>query len=150
MPRNEETHFYSSSWRSSTFGSKHFSTTTSYVLFYTTTFLDNSRCNSQQNEQIKLIEQTKVAKKRSGTAPFIKLFPAYVTRVESQLAGADGLEIRASVDAGYDRIVTKMFDLLRQMAKLDGSEGEDKGQMNYHVILIGGYNPRNEGSGTHG
>jgi hypothetical protein len=84
------------------------------------------------------MESTKVStKKRSGTAPFIKLFPAYISRVESQLAGAGGLEVRASVDAGYDKIVTKMFDLLRQLAKLDGSEGEDKGQMNYHVFLIG-------------
>lgn len=29
-----------------------------------------------------------------------------------------------------------MFDSLKQMAKLNG-EDEDKGQMNYHVILIG-------------
>jgi hypothetical protein len=57
--------------------------------------------------------------------------------VESQLAGADGLEIRANVDAAYDRIVSRMFELLRQMAKLDNAEGEDKGQMSYHVILIG-------------
>jgi hypothetical protein len=29
-----------------------------------------------------------------------------------------------------------MFDSLQQMAKLEG-EGEDKGQLNYHIILIG-------------
>ena len=29
-----------------------------------------------------------------------------------------------------------MFSALKQMAKMDG-EGEDKGQLNYHVILIG-------------
>ena len=29
-----------------------------------------------------------------------------------------------------------MFDSLKQIAKLEG-EGEDKGQLNYHVILIG-------------
>lgn len=56
--------------------------------------------------------------------------------MESQLVGADTLEIRNSVDAAYDRIVQSMFDSLKQMAKLDG-EGEDKGQLNYHVILIG-------------
>ena len=65
----------------------------------------------------------------------------YVSRIESQLGGADGLEIRGSVDAAYDRIVQSMFDCLKQMAKLDG-EGEDKGQLNYHVILIGGCWPR--------
>jgi hypothetical protein len=96
------------------------------------------RSHHLQNDQIKLMESVKVSsKKRGGTAPFIKMFPAYIARVESQLPGVNNLEIRASVDAAYDRIVTKMFELLRQMAKLDGSEGEDKGQMNYHVILIG-------------
>lgn len=29
-----------------------------------------------------------------------------------------------------------MLESLQQMAKLEG-EGEDKGQLNYHVILIG-------------
>jgi hypothetical protein len=56
--------------------------------------------------------------------------------VESQLVGAGGLEIRASVDLAYEKIVHTMFESLKQMAKLDG-EGEDKGQLNYHVILIG-------------
>jgi len=41
-----------------------------------------------------------------------------------------------SVDAAYERIVDTMFESLKQMAKMDG-EGEDKGQLNYHVILIG-------------
>lgn len=76
------------------------------------------------------------SKKRNGVAPFIKFFPAYISRVEMQLIGADTLEVRALVDAAYDRLVSKMFDSLRQMAKMDG-EGEDKGQLNYHVILIG-------------
>lgn len=67
---------------------------------------------------------------------FIKYFPIYVSRVESQVIGADSLEIRQNVDAAYDKIVQSMFDGLKHMAKLDG-EGEDKGQLNYHVILIG-------------
>jgi hypothetical protein len=46
------------------------------------------------------------------------------------------LEIRTSVDAAYEKIVQSMFDSLKQIAKLEG-EGEDKGQLNYHVILIG-------------
>ncbi|EMD41929.1 hypothetical protein CERSUDRAFT_79548 [Gelatoporia subvermispora B] len=87
-------------------------------------------------EQIKSIEDTKLtSKKRQGVVPFIKYFPTYIGRVESQLIGADTLEIRHNVDAAYDKIVTAMFDALKQMAKLDG-EGEDKGQLNYHVILI--------------
>ncbi|KAG6911564.1 hypothetical protein DXG01_011866 [Tephrocybe rancida] len=87
-------------------------------------------------EQITDIEQTKLSsKKRQGVAHFVKHFPTYVGRVENQLIGADGLEIRASVDAAYERIVQSIFDSLKQMAKMDG-EGEDKGQLNYHVILI--------------
>lgn len=68
--------------------------------------------------------------------PFIRAFPAYVGRIENQLIGADTLEIRQVVDVSYDRIVEAMFAGLRLMAKMDG-EGEDKGQLNYHVILIG-------------
>ena len=88
-------------------------------------------------EQIKSIEDTKLtSKKRNGVAQFIKYFPVYVGRVEQQLVGADTLEIRQTVDVAYEKIVQTMFDSLKQMAKLDG-EGEDKGQLNYHVILIG-------------
>jgi len=87
-------------------------------------------------EQIKAIGQTKLtSKKRNGVAHFIKYFPVYVGRVESQLSGADTLEIRQSVDGAYDRIVQTMFDFLKLMAKMNG-EDEDKGQMNFHVILI--------------
>jgi len=39
------------------------------------------------------------------------------------------------VDGAYDRIVHAMFDSLKHMAKMSGEE-EDKGQLNYHVILI--------------
>ena len=91
-----------------------------------------------QDEQINGVVKTKLdAKKRRGVAHFIKYFPVYVSRIESQLSGADGLEIRSNVDAAYDRIVQAMFDVLRQIAKLDGDQNEDKGILNYHVILIG-------------
>ncbi|KAJ7225687.1 exocyst complex component sec3 subunit [Mycena pura] len=88
------------------------------------------------NEQIQGVEQTKLtSKKRKGVVHFVKHFPIYIGQVENQLIGADTLEIRATVDAAYDRIVQSMFESLKQMAKMDG-EGEDKGQLNYHVILI--------------
>ena len=60
----------------------------------------------------------------------------YIARIEAQLIGADGLEIRMIVDAAYEKVVNTMFESLKQMAKMEG-EGEDKGQLNYHVILIG-------------
>ena len=66
----------------------------------------------------------------------MKYFSTYAARIEQQLIGANELEIRTSVDSAYEKIVQTMFDSLKQSAKLDG-EGEDKGQLNYHVIMIG-------------
>ncbi|THH33432.1 hypothetical protein EUX98_g736 [Antrodiella citrinella] len=87
-------------------------------------------------EYIKTVEDTKLtSKKRNGVASFIKYFPTYVGRMESQLIGSDALEIRQHVDQSYDKLVLGMFEALKQMAKMDG-EGEDKGQLNYHVIMI--------------
>jgi hypothetical protein len=68
----------------------------------------------------------------------VKHFSAYAVRIENQLVGASNLEIRTSVDSAYEKIIQSMFDSLRQIAKLEG-EGEDKGQLNCHVILIGLY-----------
>jgi len=65
----------------------------------------------------------------------VKYFSSYTARIEQQLIGANELEIRTSVDSAYEKIVQTIFDSLKQIAKLDG-EGEDKGQLNYHVILI--------------
>lgn len=83
------------------------------------------------------MEDTKLnSRKRGGVVQFIRYFPVYVGRIEVLMIGTEGLEIRQSVDVAYDRIVKAMFESLKRMAKLDG-EGEDKGQLNYHVILIG-------------
>jgi exocyst complex component 1 len=61
--------------------------------------------------------------------------------LETQLIGADTLEIRHAVDGAYEQIVQVMFESLQQMAKMsDGQEiggPEDKGVLNFHVILIG-------------
>ena len=66
----------------------------------------------------------------------MKQFPIYVGRVEKQLIEADDLEIRTHVDSAYEKIVGTILDSLKDMAKMSG-EGEDKGQLNYHVIIIG-------------
>ncbi|KAF8973564.1 exocyst complex component Sec3-domain-containing protein [Flammula alnicola] len=88
------------------------------------------------SDQLKGIERTKLSsKKRKGVVHFVKHFAAYAARVESQLIGANNLEIRTNVDSAYEKIIQSMFDSLKQIAKLEG-EGEDKGQLNYHVILI--------------
>lgn len=52
------------------------------------------------------------------------------------MTGADSFEIRTLVDTSYEKLVDAMFESLQQIAKLDG-EGEDKGQLTYHVVLIG-------------
>ena len=94
---------------------------------------------SSQSEQIKTVEDTKLtSRKRGGVIHFVKYFPVYVGRIETLMIGTEGLEIRQNVDAAYDRIVKAMFESLKRMAKIDG-EGEDKGQLNYHVILIGAF-----------
>jgi len=88
------------------------------------------------NQQMKSVEETKLnSKKRRGVAPFIKYFPTYIARVEQQMIGADGLEIRVTVDVAYEKIVGSMFEALKHMATMDG-DGEDKGQLNYHVLLV--------------
>ncbi|KIK07465.1 hypothetical protein K443DRAFT_673379 [Laccaria amethystina LaAM-08-1] len=88
------------------------------------------------HNQLKGIEQTKLSsKKRKGVTHFIKHFSSYAARVESQLVRADGLETRKLVDSAYEKIVHTMFESLKHIAKMEG-EGEDKGQLNYHVILI--------------
>jgi len=65
----------------------------------------------------------------------------FVARLEAQLIGADTLEIRHTVDGAYEQIVQIMFESLQQMANMsDGQEtggAEDKGVLNFHVILIG-------------
>lgn len=96
-------------------------------------------------DQIRAIEQTKLtAKKRKGVVHFIKAFPQFVERIESQLVNAETLQVRTAVDAHYEHICTTMFDALQTMAipKMEGgtfgtsNTDEDKGLLNHHVILI--------------
>lgn len=101
--------------------------------------------NRALDEQVKAIEQTRITlKKRKGVVPFVRVFPFFVFRLEAQLAPfeeADELPVREVVNGAYDRVVSSMMDGLQQMAKMSGEamgpSGEDKDQLNYHVILIG-------------
>lgn len=40
------------------------------------------------------------------------------------------------MDNAYEKIVNAMFETLKAVAKMDGDE-VDKGQLNYHVVIIG-------------
>jgi Exocyst complex component Sec3 len=70
------------------------------------------------------------------------MFQAFVERTEAQLVGSDSLRIRGVVDEAYTATVKTMFECLQHMAKMNedgaGVAGEDKDQLNYHVVLIGG------------
>ena len=60
--------------------------------------------------------------------------------MEAQLHDADGLPIRGRVNNIYEKLVNSVFGSLQQLAKMDRGDGlaaEDKGQLNYHVIMIG-------------
>lgn len=61
-------------------------------------------------------------------------------KLEAQLDGAEGLPIRDKANEIYEKLVNAIFGSLTQIAKTDRGDGqaaEDKGQLNYHVIMIG-------------
>lgn len=63
-----------------------------------------------------------------------------MAHVEAQVDGE--MLVRAKIDAAYERVVGAIFASVTQIAKTDRAEGqaaEDKGQLNYHVIMIGEY-----------
>jgi hypothetical protein len=64
----------------------------------------------------------------------------FIERMEAQLEGNDDPRIRSKVNGIYERLINAIFGSLQQLAKMDRAEGqaaEDKGQLNYHVIMIG-------------
>jgi hypothetical protein len=64
----------------------------------------------------------------------------FVEKMEAQLEGAEGLPIREKANDIYDKVANSIFGTLSQIAKTDRGDGqavEDKGQLNYHVIMIG-------------
>ena len=60
--------------------------------------------------------------------------------MEAQLVDVDGLPVRSRVNDIYDKIVNAILGSVQQIAKMDRGDAlaaEDKGQINYHVIMIG-------------
>ncbi|ORY34282.1 exocyst complex component Sec3-domain-containing protein [Naematelia encephala] len=93
------------------------------------------------NEQIRVIESARAtAKKRRGVLFFVRHFPIFVEKIEAQLdEEASELPIRNKVNDIYDRVVNAIFGSITHIAKVDRGElqnAEDKGQLNYHVIVI--------------
>lgn len=89
-------------------------------------------------DQIKGIEATKLTvKKRKGVVHFMRVFPIFVDRVETQLVNAETLNIRHAVDGYYAQICGTMFDALQTISRVEvAGVDEDKGQLNHLVILI--------------
>ncbi|KIW02360.1 uncharacterized protein PV09_06182 [Verruconis gallopava] len=108
------------------------------------------------DDQVRAIEATKVKlDKRKGVVGFIKTFPDFSTAIENQLPPATdepamNSEVRAMVDAAYERINKAIFTTIRRLAKeiqAAGSSGaatlgaareeiEEKNALNSHILLI--------------
>lgn len=98
----------------------------------------NNMFSKYISDQIKAIENTKLTtKKRKGVAPFIRIIPSFVGRIEQQLYNiGDDWEIRVNVNDAYDKIIGRMFDSLKHIAREEDMQdvaSEDKGALNLHV-----------------
>lgn len=71
----------------------------------------------------------------------------FVERIEQQLVGAEDSSTRDVANAAYEQVVNTILDTLQQMAKLDRTDmtgtGDDKGQLNYFIIMIGEWSFKN-------
>ncbi|RXK38676.1 hypothetical protein M231_03986 [Tremella mesenterica] len=93
------------------------------------------------NEQIRTIESAAkiTVKKRRGVSSFVKHLPVFIDKLESQMEANDELPIRGKVNTVYERLINAVLGGVQQLAKMDRADGqaaEDKGQLNYHVIMI--------------
>ncbi|KAL1407120.1 hypothetical protein Q8F55_006534 [Vanrija albida] len=91
-------------------------------------------------EQVKTIDAAKASiRRRQGPFYFVKHFPVFVERIESQLDGCEGLPIRDRVNGAYERVVAAVLGSLQHVSKIVGAEmasGEEKGQLYFHVVMI--------------
>jgi hypothetical protein len=74
---------------------------------------------------------------------FVRHFPVFVERIECQLDSSfDGLDIRKRVNNAYERMAASVLGSLQHVSKVVGAElgagsGEGKGQLYFHVVMIG-------------
>jgi len=64
----------------------------------------------------------------------------FVEKMEAQLVDADAMPVRSRANDIYEKLVNAIFGSVQQIAKMDRGDAlaaEDKGQINYHVIMIG-------------
>jgi len=90
---------------------------------------------------VKIIENARnTIKRRRGVAFFVRHFPTFVEKMEAQLGDADGMPVRSRANDIYEKLVNAILGSVQQIAKMDRGDAlaaEDKGQINYHVVMIG-------------
>lgn len=99
---------------------------------------------TEQNDQVKNIDGAKTTvRKRRGVFYFVRHFPVFVERIECQLEHhSDSLDIRKRVNQAYERVAASVLGSLQHVSKIVGAElgagsGEGKGQLYFHVVMIG-------------
>lgn len=68
------------------------------------------------------------------------IMQTFVEKMEAQLVDADAMPVRSRANDIYEKLVNAIFGSVQQIAKMDRGDAlaaEDKGQINYHVIMIG-------------
>ncbi|WFD21743.1 hypothetical protein MEQU1_000398 [Malassezia equina] len=89
------------------------------------------------DEQVRAAERTQVTvKKRGGLLPIVHAFPALSRRLETQMSHANGLEVRALVDRGYERLIRTILAAIQSLPPSEAGVDDDKGQLNHAVLLI--------------
>ncbi|KAG2186053.1 hypothetical protein INT43_002491 [Umbelopsis isabellina] len=89
-------------------------------------------------QQLRAIEETKItSKKRSGILPFIRVFPLFAVRLEAAGVGAEpNSKVRALINSAYERVVNGMVSSLDAIARESDAGGDDKEQLNAHIMTI--------------
>ncbi|KAG2189411.1 hypothetical protein INT44_004553, partial [Umbelopsis vinacea] len=89
-------------------------------------------------DQLRAIEETKVtSKKRRGILSFIRTFPLFAVRLE--VAGSSmqpNSKVRTLVNQAYERVVNGMVSSLDAIARESDLAGDDKEQLNAHVMIV--------------
>ncbi|KAM3589562.1 hypothetical protein VKS41_000421 [Umbelopsis sp. WA50703] len=89
-------------------------------------------------QQLRAIEETKItSKKRSGILSFIRVFPLFAVRLEAAGAGAEPeSKVRVLINNAYERVVNQMISSLDAIARESDAGGDDKEQLNAHIMTI--------------
>lgn len=83
-----------------------------------------------------MVEQSKRSLKRDRVAQSTRILLDYMRRIEKQLNSGCSPEVREKVDAAYQQIFQAITESLSQFVGGEG-DGEEKAQLNRHIILIG-------------